>query len=151
MKSKSVKRFLTKKITIDKPGTSSILNTLGNTYLWEAGDRDCVELGRNQEEFSCATSSSSSLGSVVSSSSSPDSTLCVPESPVRRKILPPGHSVSTLCAHFDQRCRTALHNFVGEDDGAVVGRTSETKGRGENRRGLDNSCTSLTTLGLKRL
>ena len=125
------KKIVTKNIIIIKPKTSSILNTVENTYLGEAGNSDCVELGRNQEELSCATSSSSSLGSAVSPSSSPDSTLCVQESPVRRKFLPPGHSVSTLCAHFDQRCRTALHNSVGKDDGTIVGRTCETKGRAE--------------------
>ena len=135
------KRFVTKNIIIIKPETSSILNTVENTYLGEAGNSDCVELGRNQEELSCATSSSSSLGSAVSPSSSPDSTLCVHESPVRRKFLPPEHSVSTLCAHFDQRCRTALHNSVGKDDGTIVGRTCETKGRAENWIKGDNSCT----------
>ena len=120
------------KKTNQKPETCTT-NSVGITDLWEEDSGDCVEQG--------ATVSSSSLVSVSSSSTSTTVlTLCAPAPPVRRKFVPPSHSlVSTLCAQFDQRLPQHAAQFLGEDDGAVRDCTGETKGRAEILARLDNS------------
>ena len=137
------KENLPKYKSVDKTATSCTLKTVEDTYLWEAEDWDLGKLIRKQEGVSCE-SSSSSLGSVPSSSSSPGSALCAG----REKLLPPVYSVSTLCAHYDQRCRTALYISVGEDDSTVV---SARQGEG-GKSGTDwTTAADRTSLGLTRL
>ena len=125
MKKTTVRKTFNPMKKINLKSDTCTSKSVGITDLWEENSGDCVEQG--------ATVSSSSLVSV--SSSSPSSTVltsCAPAPPVRRKFVPPSHSlVSTLCAQFDQRLPHSAAQFLGEDDGAVVGGTGETKGRAE--------------------